>query len=148
MRLTRAAEEPLKSRTVAKVFELCASVSGATLLPLCWSSCASQAIGMRREMNDAVLSRSLPAPGRAGPAGVSGAATSTPRGGNPPPCAAKFTGPHDGVQKIALAAKAGRDKNASRKEMCKLIETFAMPEDKVKYTVKQCCGVWNSGGGG
>jgi hypothetical protein len=57
-------------------------------------------------------------------------------------------GPHDGVQKIALAAKAGRDKNASRKEMCKLIESFAMPEDKVKYTVKQYCGVWNSGGGG
>jgi hypothetical protein len=50
----------------------------------------------------------------------------------------------DFVQKTGLAAKTGHDKNASREEMCKLIEAFASAEDKwVKYAVTNAggCGI-------
>jgi hypothetical protein len=69
---------------------------------------------------------------------------STPWPANPPPCVAEFMRLRDGVQKTGLAAKAGHDKNASREEMCKLIETFTAAEDKwVKYTVDNAavCGI-------
>jgi hypothetical protein len=64
--------------------------------------------------------------------------------GNPPPCVAEFTRLRDAVQKTGLAAKAGHDKNASREEMCKLIETFTDAEEKwVRYTVSNAadCGI-------
>jgi hypothetical protein len=122
---------------------------------------------MRREMNAVALSRALPvlavlaigpvpalaqmwpAPQGAtmgapmgAPAGAPvGAAPSTPWPGNPPPCVAEFMRLRDVVQKTGLAAKAGHDKNASREEMCKLIENFAAAEDKwVKYTVTNATG--------
>jgi hypothetical protein len=87
-----------------------------------------------------------------GAASASGAPMSAPSAaapgsawpGNAPPCVAQFMQLRDAVQKTGLAAKAGHDKNASREEMCKLIETFAEAEDKwVKYTVTnaQGCGI-------
>jgi hypothetical protein len=68
-------------------------------------------------------------------AGPTGAAPGAPWPGNPPPCVAEFMRLRDSVQKAGLAAKTGRDKNASREEMCKLIENFASAEEKwVRYT--------------
>jgi hypothetical protein len=71
----------------------------------------------------------------------SGGAPNSPWPGNAPPCVAEFMRLRDAVQKTGLAAKAGHDKNASREEMCKLIEAFAATEEKwVKYTVTNAAG--------
>jgi hypothetical protein len=54
--------------------------------------------------------------------------------GNPPPCVAEFMKLRSNVEKTGLAAKAAHDKNATREEMCKLIESFTASEEKmVKY---------------
>ncbi len=56
-------------------------------------------------------------------------------GGNPPPCFAEFTKLRQEVEKRVGEAKAGRDRKASREEMCKLIQSYAAAEGKwLKYT--------------
>ncbi|MBO0757692.1 MAG: hypothetical protein J2P54_17725 [Bradyrhizobiaceae bacterium] len=92
------------------------------------------------------LAQMWPAPAGTPPAGSpSGAPMGAAPGGawpgNAPPCIAEFTRLRDVVQKTGLAAKAGHDKNASREEMCKLIEAFSAAEDKwVKYTETNAAG--------
>jgi hypothetical protein len=77
----------------------------------------------------------MPASAQMAPMGMGPAAGAGPAWpGNPPPCVAEFVKLRENVEKTGLAAKAAHEKNATREQMCKIIETFAAAEEKmVKY---------------
>jgi hypothetical protein len=59
----------------------------------------------------------------------------------PPPCVTEFMKMRDDVQKLGMAAKTAHDKNASREEMCKVITSFSVAEEKmVKFAATNAAG--------
>jgi hypothetical protein len=77
----------------------------------------------------------MPASAQMAPMGMGPAPGAGPAWpGNPPPCVAEFMKLRENVEKTGLAAKAAHEKNATREQMCKIIETFTAAEEKmVKY---------------